>query len=48
MVGLDSNGFVRCFMQDNAKQPAEANKLIESVSADKPGFIPPIAIIPTG
>jgi predicted nucleic-acid-binding protein len=47
MIGLDTNVLVRYIMQEDAKQPAKANKLIESLSADKPGFIPPIAIVPT-
>jgi hypothetical protein len=34
-------------MQDDAKQSANTNKLIKSWSADKPGFIPLIAIVPT-
>jgi predicted nucleic-acid-binding protein len=32
-------------MQDDAKQSAKANKLIESLSAVTPGFIPLIAIV---
>ena len=45
MIGLDSNVLVRYMMQDDAKQSAKANKLIESLSADKPCFIPLIAIV---
>ena len=45
MIGLDTNVLVPCFMQDDAKQSAKANKLIESWSADAPGFIPLIAIV---
>jgi predicted nucleic-acid-binding protein len=47
MIGLGTNILVRYFMQDDAKQSAKANKLIESLSADEPGFIPFIAIVPT-
>jgi hypothetical protein len=32
---------VRYIMQDDANQSANTNKLIKSLSADKPGFIPP-------
>jgi predicted nucleic-acid-binding protein len=46
MIGLDSNVLVRYFTQDDAKHSAYTNKLIESLSADKPVFIPLIAIIP--
>ena len=45
MIGLDTNVLVRYIMQDDAKQSAKANKLIESLNADKPGFIPLIAIV---
>ena len=45
MIGLDTNVLVRYFMQDDAEQSANANKLIEALSADKPGFIPLIAIV---
>ena len=45
MVGLDSNGLVRFIMQDDAKQSANTNKLIASLSAIKPGFIPLIALM---
>ena len=47
MIGLDTNVLVRYIMQDDAKQSAKANKLIESLSADEPGFIPLIAVVPT-
>jgi predicted nucleic-acid-binding protein len=45
MVGLDSNELVRFILQDDAKPSANTNKLIESLSADKPGFIPFIALV---
>jgi predicted nucleic-acid-binding protein len=45
MIGLDTNVLVLYIMQDDVKQSAKANKLIESWSADKPGFIPLIAIV---
>ncbi len=41
MIDLESNGLVRYLMQDDANQSANTNKLIKSLSADKPGFIPP-------
>jgi hypothetical protein len=46
MIGLDTNVLVRYVMQDDAKQSAKANQLIESLSADKSGFIPLLAIVP--
>ncbi len=48
MIGLDTNVLVRYITQDDAKQSAHANTLIESVSADEPGFIFLIAIVPIG
>ena len=45
-IGLDTNGVVRYLMQDDAEQSAKANKQIESLSADEPGFIALIATIP--
>jgi predicted nucleic-acid-binding protein len=45
MIGLDTNVLVRYFMQDDTEQSAKANKLIEALSADKPGFISLIAIV---
>ena len=45
MIGLDTNVLVRYIMQDDAHQSAKANKLIESLSAEKPGFITLIAIV---
>ena len=39
MIGLDTNVLVRYIMQDDAKQAAEATKLIESLSATEPGFV---------
>ena len=45
MIGVVSNVLVRYIMQDDADQSAKANKLIESLSSDKPGFIPLIAIV---
>jgi len=41
MIGLDTNVLVGYIMQDDAKQSAKANTLIESLSADEPGFILP-------
>jgi predicted nucleic-acid-binding protein len=45
MIGLDTNVLVRYIMQDDAKQSPQANKLIESLSSDEPGFVPMIAVV---
>ena len=39
MIGLDTNVLVRYIMQDDARQAAKANKLMESLTAQEPGFI---------
>ena len=45
MIGLDTNVLVRYIMQDDAKQSPKANRLIESLSADNPGFISIVSVI---
>lgn len=45
MIGLDTNVLVRYVMQDDARQSPRANRLIESLSADAPGFVPVVALV---
>ncbi|HEY4081190.1 MAG TPA: type II toxin-antitoxin system VapC family toxin [Burkholderiaceae bacterium] len=45
MIGLDTNVLVRYIMQDDVKQAAKATRLIESLSAESPGFIALVSII---
>lgn len=45
MIGLDTNVLVRYIMQDDAKQSPKATRLIESLDADRPGFIALISVI---
>jgi predicted nucleic-acid-binding protein len=45
MIGLDTNVLVRYIMQDDARQSPLATRLIESCSADAPGFVPLVAIV---
>lgn len=45
MIGLDTNVLVRYIMQDDAKQAALANKLIEGLTDASPGYISLVAII---
>jgi predicted nucleic-acid-binding protein len=40
MIGLDTKVLVRYIMQDDAKQAAKATSLIESLTAEAPGFEP--------
>lgn len=39
MIGLDTNVLVRYITQDDASQSPKATRLIEALTADKPGFI---------
>lgn len=45
MIGLDTNVLVRYIMQDDAKQAAKATKLVESLSAQSPGFISIVSVV---
>ena len=45
MTGLDTNVMVRYIMQDDARQAALANRLIESLSAQSPGFVAFVAVV---
>ena len=45
MIGLDTNVLVRYIMQDEAKQSAKATKLVESLSAQTPGFITLVSVV---
>ncbi|MBI2803261.1 MAG: type II toxin-antitoxin system VapC family toxin [Gammaproteobacteria bacterium] len=48
MMGLDTNVVVRYIMQDDVKQALKATQLIESLSAEEPGFVPLIVIVELG
>lgn len=45
MIGLDTNVLVRYIMQDDAKQSMLATQLIESLTAQEPGFVPLVAVV---
>ena len=45
MIGLDTNVLVRFIMDDDALQSPKARRLIESLTADRPGFVSLITII---
>ena len=45
MIGLDTNVLVRYVMQDDPRQSTRATRLIESLSADEPGFVPLVAMV---
>ena len=45
MIGLDTNVLVRYVLQDDARQSPRASRLIESLSADEPGFVPVVVLV---
>jgi predicted nucleic-acid-binding protein len=45
MIGLDTNVLVRYIMQDDPKQSPKANKLIESLDSDNPGYITMVSVV---
>lgn len=45
MIGLDTNVLVRYIMQDDPKHSPKATQLIESLSADEPGYITTVCVI---
>jgi len=45
MIGLDTNILVRYITQDDPSQSAKATKLIESFSAEAPGFVSMVAVV---
>jgi predicted nucleic-acid-binding protein len=45
MTGLDTNVLVRYIMQDDAKQSALANRLIDSLTAESPGYVALVSVV---
>lgn len=45
MIGLDTNVLVRYVMQDEAGQAAQATRLMESLTRDRPGFLTLITVV---
>lgn len=45
MIGLDTNVVVRYIMQDDPLQAPQATQLIESLSAQQPGFITVVSLV---
>ncbi|AWK14558.1 type II toxin-antitoxin system VapC family toxin [Candidatus Fukatsuia symbiotica] len=45
MIGLDTNVLVRYVTQDDPIQSPKATELIESLSAEKPGFITMVSVV---
>lgn len=45
MIGLDTNVIVRYVTQDDPAQSAAATKLMDSLSAETPGFVPLVVAV---
>jgi predicted nucleic-acid-binding protein len=45
MIGLDTNVLVRYITQDDPKQSPEAVRIVESLSADAPGYVTVVTVI---
>ena len=45
MIGLDTNVLVRYIMQDDVRQSPLADRLIESLTVEAPGFISLVTVI---
>lgn len=45
MIGLDTNVLVRYFAQDDAVQSKRATALMESLSAERPGYVSQVALV---
>ncbi|MGZ2748071.1 PIN domain-containing protein [Burkholderia stagnalis] len=45
MIGLDTNVLVRYLVQDDPLQSKKATRLIESLTADHPGYITQVALV---
>jgi predicted nucleic-acid-binding protein len=45
MIGLDTNVLVRYIMQDDVKQSALANRLIDSLTAESPGYVALVSVV---
>ncbi len=45
MIGLDTNVLVRYLAQDDARQSAQATRLIESLDAQTPGFVSWVTLV---
>ena len=45
MIGLDSNVIVRYIAQDDPNQSPQATRLIESLTADAPGYVSIVCVV---
>ncbi|HAN56679.1 MAG TPA: VapC toxin family PIN domain ribonuclease [Betaproteobacteria bacterium] len=45
MIGLDTNVLVRYIAQDDPRQSPKATRLIESLTADAPGYVSVVSVV---
>lgn len=45
MIGLDTNVLVRYITQDDPQQSPKATRLIESLTADAPGYVSVVSVV---
>jgi predicted nucleic-acid-binding protein len=45
VIGFDTNVLVRYIMQDDARQSLLATRLVESMSAESPGYVPLVSVV---
>ncbi|MDR6388439.1 putative nucleic-acid-binding protein [Paraburkholderia phenoliruptrix] len=45
MIGLDTHVLVRYFAQDDAVQSKKATALMDSLSAERPGYVSQVALV---
>lgn len=45
MIGLDTNVLVRYITQDDPKQAPKANRLLDSLTPESPGFVPLVVVV---
>ncbi|VVE84541.1 PIN domain-containing protein [Pandoraea sputorum] len=45
MIGLDTNVLVRYFAQDDVAQSKKATALMESLTAEQPGYVSQVALV---
>lgn len=45
MIGLDTNVLVRYIAQDDPKQSLRATQIVESLTADEPGFVGLVTLV---
>lgn len=48
MIGLDTNILVRYIMQDDPGQASIANRLLDALTPEAPGFVPMVVVVELG